>query len=691
MKSFIEIKELIKKADYRIHLLLISLISILIVYFAFLNMMNRGKYAYNVGDISQSDIVLSFDIIDVDATEIERIKAESKVTSIMYIDHSLEKKALSDLEILFKNMYDLKEDYGENPKTLESIFVKLQENNQYGLSEQQLEMLISAKTDDLKHLESYSHSKIKRMMSQGITGETIGKVKNEIEAEFESILDMENAYKSLGAIISQKLLFVNMFVDEEATEERMQFERSKVKAIVIKEGTILIGRNEVVTENTYKMMEDNGLLKARNLYERLPFVGVGIVIIISFAIMAFYLSIFHKSAVVVIRKIYLVYIIFFMVFLSSGAIYSISKFLVPVAILSMLVGIIENSRMAIVFNLFLSLFIGLLTGGDISSLMLMVIGGTVGGITISKANSRGSIFLAGVMVAIVNATVILGLGLYQAVPFEQLLVNVFYGMGNGLLCSIITVGSLPLWEFGFKVMTPIKLLELSNPNHTLLKKILVEAPGTYHHSIIVGNLSEAAAHDIGGDSLLARVGSYYHDLGKVERAHFFKENQYTSDNPHDRLVPRVSADIIKQHTSKGVELAKKNKLPSEIIDFIREHHGTTVIRYFYSKALDSAKDKTSVSIESYTYDGPRPSSKEIAIVMLADSIEAAVRTIQDPQKGSIEAMVKKIVEDKLLSGQLNDSDLTLSDLEIIQNTFVKILLGIYHERVEYPDLEKEEE
>jgi putative nucleotidyltransferase with HDIG domain len=264
--------------------------------------------------------------------------------------------------------------------------------------------------------------------------------------------------------------------------------------------------------------------------------------------------------------------------------------------------------------------------------------------------------------------------------------DVGIGAANGLVVAVLVTGALPLFENLFGVVTPLKLLELSNPNHPLLKKLMVEAPGSYHHTILVANLCEAAAESIGADQVLARVGAYYHDIGKTKRPAFFVENQFGGENPHDKLPPSLSAMIITSHVKEGVEMAKEARLPQEIIDFIPEHHGTTLVSYFYHMASKNGQSEF-VLEEDFRYDGPKPRRKETAICMLADGCEASVRAMR--QRGhlthdQIEQQVKRIIDDRLKQGQLDNCDLTLKELDTIARTFVKVLSGVHHARIDYP-------
>jgi len=259
---------------------------------------------------------------------------------------------------------------------------------------------------------------------------------------------------------------------------------------------------------------------------------------------------------------------------------------------------------------------------------------------------------------------------------------VFSAAISGITSSILTIGLLPFFEATFGILSTIKLIELSNPNHPLLRKILTETPGTYHHSVMVANLAEAASEAIGANGLLARVGCYYHDIGKTKRPQFFIENQMNIENPHDKLQPVTSKNIIFAHVTDGVKILSKNKMPKEIIDIAEQHHGSSLLKFFYHKAKESGED---VKEEDYRYPGPKPQTKEAAIISVADSVEAAVRSMKQPTKEKIAALVKSIVRDRINDQQFSECDITLKELDIIEQTLCQTLNGIFHSRIEYPD------
>jgi len=359
---------------------------------------------------------------------------------------------------------------------------------------------------------------------------------------------------------------------------------------------------------------------------------------------------------------------------------------VPVAFATMITSILMKPKLALVLNIALSTFITLMAGNSIDVFIVAIISGSAGALIISKMHQRNDLVTAGILISVINVLSILGIGMINSAQTIPVLKRSILGLINGGLSSVFTLGLLPLCETVFDIITPIKLLELSNPNQPILKKLLFNAPGTYHHSVLVGNLAEAAVDAIGGNSLLARVGSYYHDIGKIKRPYFFKENQLTNENPHDRITPSLSTLIITNHIKDGIELAKKYKLPIVVRDIIEQHHGTTLVKYFYIKAVNEKDDSNEVEEQQFRYAGPKPQNKETAVVMLADSVEAAVRSIPSPTKQKIEEMVKKIIKDKLDDGQLDECDLTLKDINKITTSFLNILNGIYHDRIEYPDV-----
>jgi hypothetical protein len=299
---------------------------------------------------------------------------------------------------------------------------------------------------------------------------------------------------------------------------------------------------------------------------------------------------------------------------------------------------------------------------------------------INKARKRSQVIRAGIISG--------ALQLISLILLENFVINhpqrYLIILANGLLAGIITLGVLPFFEYLLQTVTNISLLELTDSNHPILQRMIMEAPGTYHHSLVVGNLADSACSAIGANGLLARIGAYYHDIGKLQKPEYFIENQDIKKNAHDELTPTMSKLIIMNHIKEGLELAKKYSLSPVLLDFIRQHHGNSLVYYFYRRALEGKEEDQEVAEEGFRYPGPKPNTKETAIVLLADSVEAATRSLKDPTPDKIKETVHKIINNKFIDGQLDECELTLKDIEEISSVFTKILSGMYHSRVNYP-------
>jgi putative nucleotidyltransferase with HDIG domain len=340
--------------------------------------------------------------------------------------------------------------------------------------------------------------------------------------------------------------------------------------------------------------------------------------------------------------------------------------------------------LAIAVTVLFSIIVGFMASGSLELTVYALLGGLIASLSLSRVEKLNAFFWAGVYVALANLVVVLAFRLpkqdYDAV---QLLTLAGLSLVNGGLSASLTVAGFYLLGTLFDITTSLQLMELARPTHPLLRELLLKAPGTFHHSILVSNMAEEAAGRIGADALLARVGAYYHDVGKITRPYFFVDNQMGGVNVHERLDPQTSAQIIVSHVNDGLDLAKRYRLPSKVRDFIPQHHGTSLATYFYRQALES--EGGNVNEEDYRYPGPKPQTKETAIVMLADGCEAAVRAEHPDSLEGIEELIRKIIDSKMLDRQLDECDLTLRDLDEIRSAFVSILQGVFHPRVKYPE------
>jgi putative nucleotidyltransferase with HDIG domain len=371
----------------------------------------------------------------------------------------------------------------------------------------------------------------------------------------------------------------------------------------------------------------------------------------------------------------------------------------PIPIAAILMAIFISTEMAVIGTIVLAILSGVLyfsptaPTGSLAQFQLTayaLLGGITGIFSVSRRQSeRSDIIRSGFAVSLTNVVTVVAFNLifhYRSEPltFWAVFDGAGFGLGNGVFCSMLVLGLLPFVEEFFHVTTSTRLLELINPGQPLLQKLITEAPGTFHHSQNVAHLAEKAAEAIGADPYLAKAAAYYHDLGKVRRPHYFIENQMGGPNYHDSLSPQLSKLIIHSHTRDGVELGEKYGLPKAITDIMVEHHGTDLVAFFYHRARQAETEMDEVQEESYRYPGPKPQSKEAAIIMLSDAVEAASRTLRKPTPQAIENLVSKIINDKFVDGQFDECDLTKKDCEEVADCFSTTLMAMYHSRIQYP-------
>lgn len=358
---------------------------------------------------------------------------------------------------------------------------------------------------------------------------------------------------------------------------------------------------------------------------------------------------------------------------------------IPAAGPAMLAALLLGPTTAMVLATTIGFLVGLMADQSLGVALAVTAGAIAGIVTVRGARRRGHLIRAGVWSGAAQALVILAIQLLAHAGWrEAVTAGVVGGCWSGLASFVVTVTLLPVLEHFFGLVTNITLLELSDLNHPLLKELSLKAPGTYHHSLIVATLAETACEAIGANGLLARVGCYFHDIGKMPKADYFVENQQAGPSRHDALSPSMSSLIIINHVKEGIELAKAHRLNQAIVDFIPGHHGTGVIYYFYRRALEQVEDERLLKEESFRYPGPRPRTRETAVGLLADSVEAACRALPEHAPAKLSAAVRRIINNKFIDGQLDECDLTLRDLERIAEAFVRALRGVYHQRVPYP-------
>lgn len=413
-------------------------------------------------------------------------------------------------------------------------------------------------------------------------------------------------------------------------------------------------------------------------------IGKNGLMVFLFLTMMFYLLWFHKPILRSLNKLLLYIVLCFVVLIPTLLLASTELvWLIPLTACAMIITVMLDESLGITTNVILTLLIALVGNLGLDYILFNVLSGTISCLLITKAKERQKIFYVSTYLMLINSVIVVFLNLLKhdefSVDFQQILFVVI----NAVLSIIIATGSLPLWETLFNITTSYKLLELTNSNQKLLQRLMLEAPGTYHHSQMVANLAETAALDIGANALLARTGALYHDIGKLRDPEYFVENQ-NGYNPHDELAPDSSAKIILAHVDDGIRLAHEYKLPHQIIEIIRQHQGDSIIRYFYEKAKRNS-DGFEVNPALFKYKGPKPQTNEAAIVMLADCVEAYIRSFPEKEKNmdKIQTCIYDMIQNKLVEGQLNQCPLKVSELPIIEQAFIKVYKGLYHERVQY--------
>jgi len=364
---------------------------------------------------------------------------------------------------------------------------------------------------------------------------------------------------------------------------------------------------------------------------------------------------------------------------------------IPFALGAMTTAILINRNVALIISALTSFLIGFIFDEQVIFPIFSFMGSVAASYQIVRIRQRSVFLKIGLFLGIINMAAIVCLSLVTGNLFHDLPLKLVMGFIGGIITGILVAGITPLFESAFGLITDIKLLELSNLNQPLFQRMIIEAPGTYHHSIIVSSLTEAAAEAIGANSLLVKVSSYYHDIGKLTKPQYFIENQQNQENKHDKLSPKMSGLVIISHVKDGCELAAQAKLGRQIINIIHQHHGTSIISYFYDKAKkDKDESIRSLSETDFRYPGPKPQTKEAGLIMLGDVVEASSRTLTNPTPARIKSLVRERIEGIYMDGQLDECELTLSNLNTIAETFTKILTGIFHHRVDYPETPSKE-
>jgi len=671
--------------------MLIWLLLYALMFAMLLAMVTPEQYDIKTGYPAPVTIFATKDVEDTYVTEKLREEAAAAVDySYGSIDSSITGKVVSDFTTAYNGIIALRD---SDIKDMDSIgdgkLKEIQTSIGVDLTRSELSILCSADPEELDAVFTAARDMIRETLTstlpEGQENAALAKISRDLLSEGYST-QLVNVVITIARAVIQP----NMLIDVETTELNRQKARDTVEVQMCVKGEVVVREGDIVTEGDYQLLDSLGLIKDSN-FDTMLILGIALIIALMVSAMALYIHMYVRELYKTPRKLVLLVLIIVLVMALSMVIAKLNIYLMPVALGLMLISTLIDHKLALFVNfilgfataLFASSTQGVLSMASFSTLVMTIVSGPMLNMVVTRKLQRTSVLLAGVAVGVTNFATTLGIGLINSASMAAVFTNSAWAAAGAILSAVICIGLQPLMEWMFNLVTNAKLLELSNPNQPLLHRLLLEAPGTYHHSIIVANLADAAANAIGANALLARVGAYYHDIGKLKRPMYFKENQI-GDNPHDRTDPRVSAAILTAHPRDGVQMALKEHLPEEIIEIIGRHHGDSPVIFFYDKAKKLYGDD--IDIDEFRYDGPVPSRREAAVVMLADVIEAATRSMPAHEPQKVEQMVRKLINLKLTDGQLSHCQLTFSDLDKIANAFITVLTGVFHERIEYPEV-----
>jgi putative nucleotidyltransferase with HDIG domain len=688
------------------------------------------SYKYRKGDISSEDIISPRDItyINVEETEKRKEEAKKRVEYIFDFQLSINDEVMESLDSFLTVLENAKEPEfsleqvkmaldGSGVRNIEDNFLTrlIRDYDAEVFNEPIRDLIKSALGTGMcaysrEELKAYDRNgivlkKIKETeiihqtieINQIIASDEIGRwIDEELRANYSEI-----GSRTRKLISDVALLFArpNIFLNIDESNKLMIEEVQKVKPVMntIKKGAIVIRRGEEITEDNHPKLE--AITLYTNTFNFKAIVGIGILLMI-----LFYLTMipFMEEGNRIDFKKYLILIAFtvftvgycYLITLIRGKPHSlILGVLVPTAGVTMTAEVLFKRKFSFTLAMTLPIYLLLISGNNPYTFLFALGSGLIAIYAIKDAERRSDILKSSILIISVNVLILSAIGLLREMSSRDFFTLLIWGTGNGIVSVILSLGIIPFLEIVWNMPTNFRLLELADLNTPVMKKIQLEAPGTYHHSINVANMAENAARYIKANPLLVRVAALYHDIGKIPNAEYYIENTQ-GESKHNYIKPSLSNSILKAHVKIGVETAKQMKLPNEVVDIIAQHHGTSLMKYFYHQALKKEKEGLEVDKKDYHYQGPKPQTREAAIVMLADTVEAASRTMKNPSAKRIEELVNDVVESKFREGQLNESPLTLRGLMKISIVFRRYLTGLYHTRIEYPDekeIKKQEE
>ena len=681
-------------------LIFITFLLLVVLFFA---VCTPRKYDLRAGAISHVTIDATKDTIDEVTTEEKRKSAESTVEPTYRFQQGVKEEVLSSLDSIFNELRTIQQ-YGvtlNNDDTANRYYRSFSEEeidyalslvNTLALSRIQITTLLRVDTPVFEEMVSTVRVAVENSLNATIREGQVSQAINTIQQIVGYKVDVSLTQNILPTVL-RSCIKPNMIIDQEATDQAIQKARDAVEPVVCLQGENIVREGDRITQSQIELLRNLGLLSDED-YDYSVYGGALITIVLSLSVLIMMLFLLLKDIFSDLRRlsVILLLLILCVCFAAISGLLP-SLYIIPVSLGAILGTVLIGYRAGLCLAIPLSiLFAGLTSCStttlsyDAALVMANTLSGSAATIWFLKGRpQRVRVLLSGLISGVFGILMVVGIKLLTNTESLNLLQTCIWTMAGSLLSGALAVALQPAFEGAFHLPTPSRLLELTNPNHPLMKRLMIEAPGTYHHSIIVANLAEAAADKIGANAYLARAGAYYHDIGKLKRPGYFSENQRGS-NPHEKTDPYVSAAILTAHTRDGMLLAQEEHLPPEVQNIILQHHGVTPVMFFYHKALQMA-DGNHVDINDFRYAGPKPQTKEASIVMLADTIEAAVRSMKDPTPKAIDQFIERLIRGKLEDGQLSDCPLSLRDIDQICEAFSGILKGVYHERIEYPKVQ----
>ncbi|MHB1314986.1 MAG: HD family phosphohydrolase [Christensenellales bacterium] len=704
------------KTFKRFPLLIVSVCVYVAVFLLTVIAVTPQRHTVSVDEIATETITATKDVVDKITTDKLVEQARNSVTVQFKEDYNVTLQVNDSISAFFGSLHevyitghqmkDAKTSLnGQNPEfnwllsltTQEIAAVKAKCTLE--LTNTELVAILDSSESGIDTLNDLVSGLVTASLKERIKEQYLEERKGILIQSIQDSTDVGDDLKQLGVKAVNAYVKANFLIDEEATEKLRDEAEAQVSPVTYKKGQNIIVKGNIVTEAQIGVLDSLGLL-SDNSVDLWLYVGIAIYLLIVFAALAIYLVLYMPIMLETVKNVIFLGTLTILVMAIAVLAMKIDVRLIPVAFISMLLSTIFSSRLAMFMNMMIVALVGgmLVIGANslaTSSLyaVFMYFGsGIAGAFATRRMQTRSALMMAGAWVALANVAMAVAIGFMSISVFTSILVNAAWGVANGVLCAVLCIGTLPIWESVFDVVTPTKLLELANPNHPLIKKLMLEAPGTYHHSVMVANLGEAAAEAIGANPLLTRVGAFFHDVGKLRRPYYYAENQIDGENPHDKMPYSSSVQIISSHPKDGVQYAAKCRVPKQVQDIIAQHHGSSILMYFYLKAKNEADIQgKEVDTEKFRYNGPKPKSREAALVMLADAVEAGVRAQSEKSPEAVRERVKKLVHAKIDDGQLNECNITFKEINQVIEVFIKVFASMFHERLEYPSFDGKEE